>query len=470
MINVIRQGIIMEDISKYVDVRISSDKMKAYVNVQPIPDEKILSFHEMMNILKKKEVVHGINEDHLNYIINKKIFEREIMIAEGTYPVDGTDGRIEFYFNTKKDGKPVILEDGRVDFRNLGLIENVKKSQNLCLVIPPLPGKNGKTVTGEVVPYKEGKQVRPPIGRNVEFYAESNSVIALMDGQVIYSNGKINVYPSHEIPGDIDNSTGNISFIGNLIIKGNVLSGFQVEVGGNVEIWGVVEGATIKAGGDITIRRGVQGNSKAHIVSEGNVFARYIEHSSIEAKEDIKAEVIMHSSIKCGGKLELLGKKGLLVGGNIKVGKEIIVKTIGSQLSTITEIEVGITPELRETYKAIKQEIDKLEDNLKKTGLIINMLMKLKDSNKLTKDKAELLNRSLITKQSYTSKISQLTDEFETIEKQIDMEKDSKIKCSGVIYPGTKITIGPAVLVVKEDLHYCTLYRDGMNIKITPLR
>jgi len=46
------------------------------------------------------------------------------------------------------------------------------------------------------------------------------------------------------------------------------------------------------------------------------------------------------------------------------------------------------------------------------------------------------------------------------------MEYDGKVKCLGVIYPGTKVTIGPAVMVVKEDLKYCILYRDGVDIKV----
>ena len=51
--------------------------------------------------------------------------------------------------------------------------------------------------------------------------------------------------------------------MGNLSVRGIVLSGFVVEVGGNVEVFGVVEAATIKAGGNIILRRGMTGNGKA---------------------------------------------------------------------------------------------------------------------------------------------------------------------------------------------------------------
>ena len=62
-------------------------------------------------------------------------------------------------------------------------------------------------------------------------------------------------FASYEVQADVDPTTGNIYFVGNVIIRGNVLSGFSVEAGGNVEVWGVVEGAVIKAGGDIISKK-----------------------------------------------------------------------------------------------------------------------------------------------------------------------------------------------------------------------
>lgn len=97
--------------------------------------------------------------------------------------------------------------------------------------------------------------------------------------------------------------------MGNVIIRGNVLSGFIVEAGGSVEVMGVVEAAVIKADGDIILRRGMQGLGKGLLKSGGDIIAKYIENSIIEAKGDIKAEAIMHSNVKCGNKLELSGKR-----------------------------------------------------------------------------------------------------------------------------------------------------------------
>ncbi|HOJ12810.1 MAG TPA: FapA family protein, partial [Clostridiales bacterium] len=411
----------MEKIPENIQVNISPDKMKAFIIISASDyNNEVPSLMELLNYLKENEVVYGINKDILNVIISQGLFNQEVLVAEGTYPVDGIGGSLKLHFNIKRDKKPAILEDGRVDFRNLGLIENVRKGQKLCSIIPPLPGEDGKTVTGEVIASSKGKPAKSPIGKNVELTEGLDGLIASIDGQVSYLNDRIHVYPYYEVSSDVDNSTGNINFVGNVIIRGSILSGFQVEAGGNIEIWGVVEGATVKAGGDILIRRGVQGNSKATIISEGNIVARYIEHSNIEAKNDIRAEAIMHSTVKCGGKLELSGRKGLLVGGNIKVRKEIKAKVIGSQMATFTEIEVGVPPELREISRSLKEEVAKLESDLKKAEQIINILLKLNTNNMLTEDKKKLLEKSLKTKQFYVSRISQLKYESDVVEEQLN--------------------------------------------------
>lgn len=460
----------MGKFDEIVHVNLSSDKMKAYINIYALPNDEVPSVQDVKNYLEEKGIVHGVNEEVLEVVLKNRIFNQEVLIAEGTYPVDGINGKLEFHFDVEKDSKPTILEDGRVDYRNLNLIENVKKGQLLCTVIPPQPGKTGKTVTGEIVPYREGVPAKIPVGKNVVHDKEKDALYAAIDGQVKYVGGKINVFPVFEVAGDVDNSTGNINFIGNVIIRGSVLSGFQVEAGGEVEIWGVVEGATIKAGGNIIIRRGVRGNNKAVIISEGDIVAKYIEHSNVEAKNDIKAEAIMHSNIKCGGKLELSGKKGLLVGGDIKVGKEVIAKVIGSPLATSTEIEVGVSPDLREKFITLKKEISNIENDLRKAEQVISILNKLSGSNMLTGDKAELLEKTKNTREYYIQKLSELKEEYKVIEGLLYEKVDGKVKCYGVIYPATKITIGEASLIVKEDMNFCIVYKDGMDIKTMPFR
>ncbi len=449
-----------------VNVMVSPDKMKAFISFNPPDNGRTMTLEEVLDALNKNGVIYGIDRTNLETIVKYPVYNEMICIAEGSQPVNGHNGKLQFCFDTNRESKPTILDDGRVDFRELNLIQSTEKGQVLCSLVPPVHGTPGKTVLGTDIPALDGKPVPLPKGRNVIVSEDGISLLANISGQISYIDGKISVFATYEVQADVDNSTGNINFIGNVSIRGNVLSGFVVEAGGNVEVLGVVEGAIIKAGGDIILRRGMQGMGKGVLTSGGDIIARYIENSNVETRNDIKAEAIMHSNIKCGNKLELSGRKGLLVGGSCKVGKEISAKVIGSHLATVTDIEVGVDPTIRERYKAVKEEIIQLETDLRKAEQAITILKKLEMVNALTPEKQEMMVKSVRTKVFFTNRLVELKEELVILDSKLQQDAYGKIRCYNFIYPGTKVAIGSCMMYVKENLQYCTLYRDGADIRV----
>ncbi len=459
-----------EKVDAIVEVITSPDKMKAYLKIRP-PEGggKQAGIQEIAFQLKQNGVIFGIKEDVVHQMIENPVYEQNILIAEGMAPINGKNGEVHFFVDIHKDRKPIIMEDGSVNYRDLDYIENVHKGQNLCEITQPTPGINGKNVVGTVLKAFDGKPAKMVRGRNVYPSEDGLSLFSEIDGQVMYIDGKLSVFATYEVPADIDNSTGNINFIGNVSVRGNVLSGFVVEVGGNVEVFGVVEGATIKAGGNIILRRGMTGNGKGVLVAGGDIVAKYIENSSIEAANDIKAEAIMHSDVKCGNRLELGGRKGLLVGGIAKVGREIEAKVIGSHMATTTNVEVGVDPHVRERYKFLRTEIVKVEENSKKANQAIILLRKLQAAGMLTPEKKEILDKSIRSKIFYDSKISEYKDEIAELEEKLQQEVKGKIKVSNYVYQGTRISIGSASMHVKETIQHCTLYKDGADVRVGAL-
>jgi len=451
-----------------VTVLISPDKMKAYIVLFPQEGDNVITAEQIYEKLRESGVVFGIDDKVIESIVEAPVYNQQICVAQGTEPVNGTNGTIQFHFRTEKDLRPVVQEDGKVDFRSLNLIENVKKGDKLCTIIPPTQGISGNTVTGETVSAINGKPAVIPKGKNVSIGDDGLSLISNIDGQVEYVNDKVNVFPNYEVADDVDNSTGNINFVGNVIVRGNVLSGFKIEAGGFVEVWGVVEGAVIKANGSIILRKGMHGQDKGILISNNDIIAKYIEHSTIEAKNNVTAEAIMHCNLKCGNTLELVGRKGLIVGGKYRVGKRISAKTIGSYMSVGTEIEVGADPSLRERYREILKEIEKMEVDKKRAEQAIAILKKFQAAGAMTEERNEMMVRSVRTKVFYRSKIDELKKELLEIEAILLEDGKGKITVSDIIYQGTKVTIGPCAMNVIDNLRFCTLYRDGMDIRVGP--
>ncbi len=93
------------------------------------------------------------------------------------------------------------------------------------------------------------------------------------------SNNKFWVEDELKIDGDVNYSTGNINYISNVVISGNVLSGFNVKSSKNITIKGFVEdGAIITAEGDIEIHNGIIGENT--VVKAGKyIIADYVHTS-----------------------------------------------------------------------------------------------------------------------------------------------------------------------------------------------
>ena len=78
---------------------------------------------------------------------------------------------------------------------------------------------------------------------------------------------KLSVVPVLEIKGDVGPATGNIDFVGSVLIRGRIKSGFRVVAKGDVQVERTLEDAEIKAGGNIILQRGIQGRKRRNIRS-----------------------------------------------------------------------------------------------------------------------------------------------------------------------------------------------------------
>jgi len=448
-------------------IDISKDKMNGFMTLVPPDGGSEMDLNKALSIINDK-IKYGIEYDKVKKIISDKQYHQKILIAKGLESINGKDGYIEYRFKHKESNIPAILEDGSVDYRNLGLITNVNKGDILAEIFKPTKGTEGKNVIGEIISNKTGKDVVIKKGKNVIISDDEKYLIAETDGHVYIDNGKLTVQKVYEVQSNVDNSTGNIKFNGALRIRGSVLTGFEVAAEGDIEIEGVVEGANVQTEGGIIIKRGIQGYNKAKLIALGDVTSRFIENCYIESKGSVNAEAIMHSEISSKESIIVKGKKGLIVGGICRASKEIHAKTIGSSMATVTVLEVGIDPGLRSKQEQIKNEIESVTTDISKLDKTINLLNRQLKRNELNNDKKQLLIKSLQAKTFLSNKLKELKSKSTQLDFEIDNFSYGKIKVENVIYPGVKITIGNSVMYVREEIKHCTVYNEEGSIKVRP--
>lgn len=458
----------------YAKVYISDDGMAAYLTVYgPKNGGRSINMQGILAALKDAGVVEGIEFGRLTECLKSENWDRPMLVAKGTAAQDGIDGRLEYQFmKPSKTAKPVELEDGKVDFRNLNLFISVSEGELLVLRTPPIPGVPGITVTGRAIAPRAGKNFPLPRGKNTVPNQDDTELLAAIDGHVMIVDGKVTVHTVLEISGSVDYSTGNIDYIGNVRIRGNITTGFTVKAGGDIEVNGVIEGATVIAKGNIVVKNGIAGGHKGLVRAGGSLFTRFVENARVEVEGDvIISEAIIQSVVSANRSIRVEGRKGVIVGGTLQAGEEISARVIGSPLSPQTVIEVGLNPQLREARKVLYQEYQEKKKNFENINQYIQAYQKTAVSpENLTPKRKIALAKMLNDYKTLKKELEELLARKQEIDNELNRLQGGRIKVSETVYPGVQITIGQAQYNVNDPIKYALFtLRDG-DVKIEPLR
>ncbi|TVY10632.1 DUF342 domain-containing protein [Paenibacillus cremeus] len=442
-------------ISYYLDVSLSDDKQKAFLQFMNCDHSFRVTREQLNELLKSYHIVFGIDEEKLEAICRdpKPFYNSKAVIANGQAPLEGKDGYISLLFDLdNKSKKPVELDDGSVDFKEVTSINNVRKGQLIAQRIPATSGMDGRAVTGEILFAKDGKEARFKLGKNVVTDPEQTAMYAAIDGMVSKTDrDKINVFPIFEVNGDVDYNIGNIDFVGSVVIRGSVLTGFRVRASGDIRITGSVDGADLEADGSIEINAGILGHNKGVIRAGKRVKSSFIQDATVEAGEEvIVSQSIMHSHIRAGKRVVCKGTKGLIVGGMIQAGELVSCRTIGNSMSTVTAIEVGVLPELRNELQQLRIQLKSLNENLDKTEKALSLLDQLAAIGQLSPDKLSMRVKLNHTKKQSIEDLTSTKERVLEIEKSLEDSENAKVEAISNVYSGTKIVIGRYTKFIKD--------------------
>lgn len=452
------------------DLTISRDKCEAILNLAPPFGGMAVEKEDVLRHLRNEGIGFGVIEEVIDKLVSRGIFNEPTVIARGIRAENGTDASLEFYFDPdEKKAKPTVDDEGKVDFRELNVISAIRKGEPLVKKTPATPGRNGKTIFGEDIPARPGRDVPFPGGQNTApSSSDPNMIMASVDGQPKFKSNKVFIIPIIEIPGDVDFSTGNIDFTGSVSIRGSVISGFTVKAMGDIQIGGCVEIARIESGGNIFVRQGIVGMEKAIVVAKGNVSAKFIDKASVFAEGNIYVEEsIMYSSVSSAGEVVLSGKKGYIIGGVVRAGKMLSANQVGTPQHVSTIIEVGGSPSMRQELEALEAEIREAEAKADMFDKSLQTMEKTKQGSgdPLAADKAR--NRlSIITRDKFSllNKLRSFREKKEDIEERLSRLQSTglKIHVRDKVMPGSKLVIKNAIWTARDEVNFSTFYeRDG---------
>ncbi|MDA3941804.1 MAG: FapA family protein [Spirochaetia bacterium] len=455
-----------------VSVEITDFEMKAFITIRsPGRGGVDIEYDNIINLLKNNNIIHGIDEDKIRELENLPVYEKSIFVAEGTKAVNGNDAKIIYNFDVERSTIKLKEKNGKVDFKEQNLIKNVVEGQALARKIPLEEGKSGRTVTGRLLPAKDGKDIVFEVGKNVKLSDDGITAIATINGQVITLLGKLNVEPIFVVPGDVNLKTGgNVTFLGTVLVKGSVADGFKVKAAGNIEVLGNVGRAELDAEGDIIVHQGISGKNGGLVRAGKGVWSKFLENAIIEAGEIVVAsDGIINCKVEANKKIICQGKRATIVGGVLRAGEEIHAKSLGSVAGSDTVLEVGFDPKSKKRLVQLNEGKEVIDKELEGINLDLGTIKNLnKLKKKLTDEKKEYFNQLIEKKSEKEKEITQINDEIEEIQEHLaSLSVSGHISSSFKVFPGVKIHIKDAFLEVKNDFNAVAFINENGLVKIT---
>ena len=450
-------------------VEVAENEMKAFMQVTPPgPGGCDITMETYISIIKNHRVTYGIKEDFLRDFADQPIYREKGEVAKGVKPIDGRDAYIRYNFET--DQTKVRLREGsggKVDFKELNIIQNVVEGQPLAKKIFAERGTPGKTVTGKRILAKDGKDIKLPLGKNVHANEDGDTIIADMNGQVVMVNGKINVEPVYLVQGDVNLKTGNIIFLGAVIVNGNVEDGFSVKAAGNIEVSGTVARAELDAEGDIIIHQGINGKGVGSIRAGRSVWTKFIENAVVESGDMVfSSDGIINSRVTALNRIICQGKRAHIMGGHLRAREEINAKVLGNPTSgTETVCEVGYDPKTRQELDEFTASKEAAEKELADIKLNLQTLINIKKQRKsLPADKEAYLQELVDRRQILIGDLRKAMAGIQQTEEILNsLTVRGRVSASAKVYPGVKIGIRDVREDVKTDYRAVTfILEDGL--------
>jgi len=349
---------------------------------------------EIMQEIAKKNISYGIKQDVIQDILAKPE-DGLYVIAAGDPPGNTTDEWVELTFQNKPEGQKVS-DDKKINFRDMVEIISVEPGALLAVKHPGIEGNMGKKVTGDLIPPAKPKACELVAGKGVEISPDGCKVLAKIGGSpLVKKQGNryfFDINPVLHKKGNVDISSGNIRFKGDVVIHGDVCEGMSVQAAGTITILGMVFGANIIAQGGIDARRNI---TSSNLIAGGNNLLLKNFSKTLETIHACFAEIAkMVPDLAQHPKLQ-----GVNTGQLIQVlidKKYIRIPGLLNELFKHAEEHSFILP--RET----KQLLESIEKNLRGLNLLklksldnlLNILSEIKEAQKvieyMVRDKADI--------------------------------------------------------------------------------
>ena len=333
-------------------IEISSDNTIVYINLKRLTSDDNLKYEDIISALQDKEIpVPPEVENRIHEILEQFAgpgeHDNRPVLIRSSLPIDGEDGYFEWSDKCDPDKHKTLVEESEdvdcANFYGRSSLIIAKKDDQIGVLHPATSGEPGQDLFGKSITPQAGTEFKVEPGKNVKLLADGCTFVALCDGEPKLENGTLSVDPTLTVKSDVDFATGNISFSGDVNIKGDIKDLFEVRTGGDCNVEGTVEAAQIECAGSLTVKQGISGKEKGLVKVQKNLSCKYLSNVTVWVQGDttIDSEIV-NTDLNCRGKVVL--QRGAIHGGQVCAAGNIETPVIGSPVGVRTIVRAAVDP------------------------------------------------------------------------------------------------------------------------------
>ncbi len=454
------------DFTKKDFADIETTDLEAFIKLKEslLSSGRTLNFNELIFLLNHHNVYLGIDENAIFELSKNPVFEKWVKVASGISPTPGLDAKAEEKIKIDSTMKPQELLSGKVDLKALDFVHNIDKDTVILVKYLPTKGKPGRSIFDTELPAPDGKDVTILAGKNTYWSEDRSRLLSKTGGFVYRSIHGIEIEEIFLVKGNVDYSTGNIKYKGDVVVFGNVLTGFEIDAGGDIKVNGIIEGSNlISRNGSIEIKGAVFGQQRATIRAKKNItFGRAQDATFISEGTIFIHEYALHCQLKGEQGLATTHQGASVVGGQVISYNYIEIHESGSdkKIQTILNIKDKNEDLNSEKLQELTNLKTKLDQSLLSTEKSLRLMKKMIEQVKVINDKSkEKLEKAVNDYYAAKNKINYINQRIADVKSEKEKPKDlyGFVNIIENCYEGTKIVLyhaEAANLTKKTNIKY----------------
>lgn len=461
-----------------IDIQFDEELMTAYITVSPPEggrelDKDLLDkalkqagiYSKCCDIKTLKQVLKNKSADHLEF-------------AKGREPVDGVDVIFEALVQEVEYNKPKESKTGKIDLREVINFTLVEENMELMRRVPPKPSINGRNVKGQVIPAIEA--IDTPFNDDLPGTrisdTDPNLLLSSCKGHPVILTDGVRVDNTIMV-NNVDMSTGNITYDGSVMIKGEVSPGMKVKVTGDIIVKGVVTKACLQAKNNITIECGIIGSDPskdghesppAIIKAGGSIQAQYINLAEVTSNGDIDVrEYISHCTISSNNKVLIgqRGGKGKIFGGSCYGQMGVFANTIGANGGIKTLLSAGTHPNQQ---KQFEQLVKSHKNRMLQSQQLSKILAKYQKAVQANPKDLENQKKAVAIEKVLSDikkEIDKMLHTIEQVNRLFDESKNAQVSVRSEMFPNVTININDSEFNIRQESKGGVFVKKGDDIR-----